>query len=217
MSSTFLLLPAGEAGAPGTPIGGGTSNPTGKLAFSASINRNALSVSDRSPWRRRPRLFQEVPLHPHRLDLGPQQPQLLPLGCGRTVAAHTLVQVVLADPPAEQLIGDPELRGNRPRRLARRSPQLQSMRPVVSRVLVAIGSSSTGLTPPSRMATEPGSTPRPSNDSRWGGKSRWAAGAFPSQVRPPSCGATLGDRTRIAGPTHGLGAGPPRNGELSVG
>jgi hypothetical protein len=61
---------------------------TGKEAFSASMKANTLTGSGRCPWRRRPLLFQQVPLHLQGAVLRAKAPQLLALS--RRTAAPPL-------------------------------------------------------------------------------------------------------------------------------
>jgi hypothetical protein len=100
------------------------------------MKTNALTGSGRSPWRRRLRLFQEVPLHPQGLDLGPQMAQLLTLGRAQPLLIRAAVGVGLTDPLAQQLIRDPQLGRDSSLRLPRRSPQLNGVGPVLGRILV---------------------------------------------------------------------------------
>jgi hypothetical protein len=72
------------------------------------MNRKAATGSGRSPWRRRPRLFQDLPLFAEQPVLPPQPLELFAL-----IAAEPWpladIDLVLADPVARRLLGHAEI------------------------------------------------------------------------------------------------------------
>jgi hypothetical protein len=72
------------------------------------MNETTTPTARRSPRRRRPQLFQHLALHPQRLVLAAQPPQLLALIGFRATGTPAVVGIGPLDPVAQRHLGDPK-------------------------------------------------------------------------------------------------------------
>jgi hypothetical protein len=75
------------------------------------MNENTSPTARRFPWRRRPRLFQDLLFHLQRAHLRAQLAQLLALICGEPLAL-ALVDLSLLSPHIQRLLRDAEVLGD---------------------------------------------------------------------------------------------------------